>query len=130
MHELLLHHFNRFKSERLSYISAIETSLPTHCHTQKAMSDFYANSTDDLTVRRKIHAISRKAAIDTRYSVLDDFSKKPEDFTFFSKNKEIDPEPSLSQRMSCFRIEALKLSMDAITKIQNIEKRLIMIYVN
>lgn len=106
----------------MSYISAIETSLPTHCHTQKAMSDFYANSTDDLTVRRKIQTIARKAAIDTRYSVLDDFSKLPEDFTFFSKNRQIEPEPSLGQRMSCFRIEALKLSLEAITKIQNIEK--------
>ncbi|MDG1331080.1 MAG: type III polyketide synthase [Crocinitomicaceae bacterium] len=106
----------------MSYISAIETSLPAHCHTQKAMSDFYANSTDDLTARRKIHTVARKAAIDTRYSVLDDFSKKPEDFTFFSKNRQIEPEPSLGQRMSCFRVEALNLSMEAINKIQNIEK--------
>lgn len=85
------------------------------------MSDFYANSTDDLVVRRKIQAISRKAAIDTRYSVLDDYSKPPEDFTFFSKNRQIDPEPTLGQRMSCFRTEALKLSLEAIQKIEKIE---------
>ncbi len=106
----------------MSYISAIETSVPSHFHTQKAMADFYANSTDDLSIRRKIQMVARKAAIDTRYSVLDDFSKTPEDFTFFSKNRQIDPEPTLGQRMSCFRSEALKLSLEAITKIQNIEK--------
>lgn len=105
----------------MSYISAIETAVPAYCHAQNVISAFYANSTDDLMIRRKIHSISQKAAIDTRYSVLNDYGKNPADFEFFSKNQWIEPEPSLGQRMDCFRIEALKLSLEAIRKIKGIE---------
>jgi len=106
----------------LSYVTAIETSLPANCHQQKVISDFYANTTDDLNIQRKIRIVAKKAGIETRYSVLDDYSKNPSEFTFFSPNKHIDPEPTLSQRMDFFRTEALKLSLAAIGKIQHIEK--------
>jgi len=105
----------------VSYITAIETAVPEYCHTQDAITSFYGNSTNDLSIRRKIKTIASKAEIDTRYSVLSDFSSTPEFFTFFSKNHSIDPEPTLTQRMSCFRAEALKLSLKAIKKIKDLE---------
>lgn len=105
----------------MSYISAIETAVPEYCHTQDAISSFYENSTNDLSIRRKIRSIASKAEIDTRYSVLSDFSSIPDYYTFFSKNRSLEPEPTLTQRMACFRTEALQLSLKAIGKIKNID---------
>jgi len=106
----------------LSYIKAIETSVPENCHQQSAITSFYENSTNDLGIRRKIRAIASKAEIDTRYSVLADFSRIPDDFTFFAKNSSLEPEPNLTQRMACFKNEAFKLAIETIKKIKNIEE--------
>ena len=105
----------------MSYITAIETSVPEYCHTQEAITSFYENSTSDLAIKRKIRVIASKAEIDTRYSVLSDFSNIPDNYTFFSKNSSLEPEPNLTQRMACFKTEALKLSLKAINKIKNID---------
>lgn len=105
----------------MSYITAIETAVPEFCHTQNAITSFYENSTNDLSIRRKIRSIASKAEIDTRYSILADFSSIPDYYTFFSKNRSIDPEPTLTQRMACFRTEALQLSLKAIKKIKNLD---------
>ena len=105
----------------MSYISAIETAVPEYCHTQDAITSFYENSTNDLSIGRKIRSIANKAEIDTRYSVLSDFSSIPDYYTFFSKNRSLEPEPTLTQRMACFRTEALQLSLKAIRKIKNLE---------
>ncbi len=105
----------------MSYITAIETAVPEYCHSQDAITSFYENSTNDLSIRRKIRSIANKAEIDTRYSVLSDFSNVPEDFSFFSKNSLIEPEPTLTQRMTCFRTEALQLSLKAIRKIKDFD---------
>lgn len=104
----------------MSYITAIETAVPEFCHTQEAIISFYENSTNDLYIRRKIRAVAHKAEVDTRYSVLSDFSGTPDSHTFFSKNKELEPEPNLSQRMACYRVEALQLALKAIKKIKNL----------
>lgn len=105
----------------MSYITAIEVAVPDHCHTQDAMTSFYENSTDDLSLRRKIRAIASKAEIETRYSVLSDFSDTPDQYNFFAKNRSLEPEPTLTQRMACFRTEALQLSLKAIRKIENLD---------
>ncbi len=105
----------------MSYITAIETAVPDFCHTQNALADFYMLATDDEKVRRKIKAISEKAAIQKRYSVLSDYSSKPEAFTFFPKNNALEPLPGLNQRMAVFKTEALALSLKAILKIPNFE---------
>jgi alpha-pyrone synthase len=102
----------------LSYITAIETAVPEYCHKQEAITSFYENSTNDIYLRRKIRAIAHKAEIDSRYSVLSDYSSTPEHFNFFSKNSSLEPEPTLTQRMACFKTEALKLSLTAIKNIK------------
>lgn len=106
----------------MSYISAIQTAVPEYCHTQEAITSFYESSTNDLSIKRKIRTIAKKADIDTRYSVLSDFSSTPDYYTFFSKNQSLEPESSLTQRMSCFKTEALQLSLRAIRKIENLEE--------
>ena len=87
----------------MSYIAAIETALPTYCHTQEAFTEFFANATDDETIKRKIKIIGNKAGINTRYSVLKDYSLAAVQFEFYERNKELLPEPSLSKRMLVYR---------------------------
>ena len=106
----------------MSYITAIETALPPYCHTQEAFTDFFSNATDDAIIKRKIHIISKKSGINTRYSVLPDYSVAPGDFTFYEKHKSLDPAPSLSKRMAVYKEEAVLLSIAAIHKIKNFEE--------
>lgn len=101
----------------MSYIAAIETSVPEYSHTQKDFADFYSNSTEDIDSKRKIHIISSKTGIENRYSVLKDYSLSPTDFEFYSKNASLLPEPSLTARMQIFKEEAVKLSIQAVSKI-------------
>ena len=67
----------------MSYILAIETAVPKHKHLQKDIIAFYQNATDDVAIKRKIKIVGEKAAINTRYSVIEDFSKTEKDFSFF-----------------------------------------------
>ncbi len=105
----------------MSYILAIETAVPEFKHFQKDIIAFYQNATDDESTKRKIKIIGEKAAINTRYSVLEDFSKRESDFSFFPKNRFLIPEPTLNQRMALFKKHALSLSLKAIKKINGFE---------
>ena len=105
----------------MSYIAAIETAVPKHRHTKKAFADFFSNATEDASTKRKIKIISDKTNIETRYSVLKDYSLPAEEFEFYEKNKNLLPEPSLTKRMMVYKKEAIKLSIDAVRKIKNID---------
>lgn len=105
----------------MSYIVAIETAVPEFKHSQEALIEFYQRTTDDETERRKMKAVGMKAAINNRYSVISDFSKSPEDFTFFPKNKDLEPEPDIDYRMAFYKKHACSLSIKAIKKIANFE---------
>ena len=105
----------------MSYIAAIETAVPKHCHTKKAFADFFSNATEDASVKRKIKIISDKTTIEKRYSVLKDYSLPAEEFEFYEKEKSLLPEPSLTKRMMIYKEEAIKLSIDAVKKIKNID---------
>jgi alpha-pyrone synthase len=105
----------------VTYISAIETGVPEYKHSQKVFSEFYARSTADTDIQRKIKIIGVKTGIESRYSVLKDFSIPVSDFEFFATNESLLPEPSLTRRMDIYNHEALKLSIQTILKIENFE---------
>jgi alpha-pyrone synthase len=106
----------------VSYLLCIETANPEYCHLQSGVTDFYCNSTSDETIRRKIKVIAAKSSIRERYSVIPDFSAVPENFIFFEKNKSLEPAPGLNKRMAVYQREALKLSLQAVKKIEGIDK--------
>lgn len=105
----------------MSYIAAIETSVPEFSHSQNEFALFYSNSTNDNDIKRKINIISSKTGIENRHSVLKDYSLAPNDFEFYEKNSSLVPEPSLTKRMNIFKEEAIKLSLKAIHKIPEFE---------
>ncbi|MGG7661964.1 UbiA family prenyltransferase [Dyadobacter sp. BHUBP1] len=109
----------------LSYLSSIETAVPDYGYAQETLTDFYLRSTDDLNTRRKIKIVASKTGIEKRYSVIPDFDKTPEEFTFFNRNTALMPEPTLSERMQLYQRHATTLSKRAIEQIpdfQNIKK--------
>lgn len=106
----------------MSYISEIETAVPDYCHTQEAITSFYQQLSNDEATKRKIKKVAQGAAIDTRYSVINDFSEHSSERTFFNTKDIVSKMPTLSERMSLFQSEALKLSLKAILKIKDIEK--------
>ncbi|SDG50128.1 Predicted naringenin-chalcone synthase [Dyadobacter soli] len=105
----------------LSYLSSIETAVPEYGYAQETLTDFYLRSTDDLNTRRKIRIVASKTGIDKRYSVIPDFNKKPEEFTFFNRNAALMPEPTLSERMQLYQKYATALSIKAIGQIAGFE---------
>ena len=116
---ILLIYINHFP---LSYITAIETAVPDHCFSQEALASFYMKSTDDLMNKRKIKIVAGKTGIEKRYSVISDFDKEPEDFSFFNKTNTLLPEPGLTQRMQLYKEHATSLSLKAIEKIANFQE--------
>ena len=106
----------------LSYLTAIETAVPENCFSQQTLTSFYSNSTDDQLAKRKIKIVASKSGIDSRYSVISDFGKKTEDYTFFENNSALLPEPGLSQRMDLYQKNATALSVQAILEINDFDK--------
>jgi alpha-pyrone synthase len=106
----------------MSFIINIATALPQNRYDQHELSEFYSNSTDDVGVKRKMKILTNKSGISTRYSVLKDYGETMENYTFFPKNKHLLPTPSLTQRMTIFRKEALQLSINAIKNLPDFDK--------
>ncbi|CAG5017589.1 Alpha-pyrone synthesis polyketide synthase-like Pks18 [Dyadobacter sp. CECT 9275] len=104
----------------MSYLSAIATAVPENCFSQETLTDFYIRSTNDLMSKRKIKIVSGKTGIQTRYSVLSDFDKAYEDYTFFSKSADLLPEPTLSDRMKIYAQQATELSLKAVNGLEGI----------
>jgi predicted naringenin-chalcone synthase len=65
---------------------------------------------------RKLSYVYRVSGIESRHSVLTDFNyTDPSSFSFFPKNKELEPFPTTKQRMKVFEERAAGLGMEAIS---------------
>jgi alpha-pyrone synthase len=107
----------------LSYIVNIATAVPRFRHQQKQITSFFVNASKDENTRRKLEYISKKSGIDTRYSIINDFSSKENDSVLFHKTEDSEKIPSLTQRMDLYKEHALPLALEAINKIKNIGKQ-------
>ncbi len=101
----------------MSKIVSIGTAVPAHRHKQSAILDFmqrvYAlNETD----KRKLKFLYRQGGIDTRYSVIPDYSLPAAQWQFYSPSENLEPFPKLELRMKWFQQEAAPLSLQAINK--------------
>jgi predicted naringenin-chalcone synthase len=98
----------------LSKIISIGTSVPAYQHRQEDIFDFmqrvYALGESE---KRKLKFLYRHGGIDTRYSVLPDYSLPTGQWQFFSPSESLEPFPGLEQRMQCFQQHALPLAMQA-----------------
>jgi predicted naringenin-chalcone synthase len=104
----------------LSKILSIGTSVPAWKHQQKEILDFmqrvYALNEAD---KRKLAFLYRQSGIETRYSIIPDYSLPTPQWQFFSPSENLEPEVPLEQRMEWFRRHAAPLSLVAIERCLN-----------
>lgn len=101
----------------MSKLVAIGTAVPAYKHKQDDILDFmqrvYALGEGE---KRKLKFLYRQGGIDTRYSVIPDYSLPANEWQFFYPSENLEPFPSLEQRMQYFRKHAAALSLQAIDK--------------
>jgi predicted naringenin-chalcone synthase len=99
----------------LSQIRSIGTAVPAFKHEQKEilhfMSRIYAFNEKE---RRTLKYLYHHSGIQNRYSVLQDYSLPPGDWTFYPATENLEPFPSIEQRMKVFNRHAVDLSASAI----------------
>jgi predicted naringenin-chalcone synthase len=97
----------------LADIISIGTAVPPYAHQQKELLSFMQQAYGlDATDRRKLAFLYHQSAIETRYSVLPDFSKPQQEWGFWPTDG--NTFPNLDARMNLYQQEALPLSIQAI----------------
>jgi alpha-pyrone synthase len=97
----------------MAFITSISTAVPENKFEQTTIAHFMEQIIPDDTQRRKMHAVFRASAINTRHSVLSDYGKK-DGFTFYSNTHGLEPFPSTAKRMQTYKEHACSLSLNAI----------------
>lgn len=99
----------------MSKIISIGTAVPAFCHQQMDILQFMqlVYATNDAE-RRKLRFMYSQSGIQQRYSVLADYSKPVHDWKFYPQSENLEPFPTLEQRMALFNKQAPLLSVDAI----------------
>jgi predicted naringenin-chalcone synthase len=101
----------------LSKILSIGSAVPEYKHKQGDILDFmqrvFALNEKD---QRKLKFLYRQSGIDTRYSVIPDYSLPAKSWKFYSPSENLEPFPELEQRMEWYQRYAATLSISAIDK--------------
>ncbi len=101
----------------MSKIISISTSVPQYRHKQEDILTFmqrvYAMNEVD---KRKLKFLYHQSAIETRYSVVPDYSLNADEWQFYPATENLDPFPSLELRMKWFNKTASSLSVKAVDK--------------
>lgn len=99
----------------MSKITSIATNTPEHGHSQHSLFQFAdAVYSRDPIETRKLRFLYRQSGIETRYSVLPDYSMPMGERTFFANSKDLEPFPTLEQRMKTYSDTAVTLSVNTI----------------
>ena len=100
----------------MSFITSIGTANPPNKVSQSAIAEFMVRAMKmNEDEARKLRALFRMTGIETRYSVISDYSKS-DGFDFYSNAKDFEPFPTTANRLLLFRKHALLLSLQAINK--------------
>jgi len=104
----------------LSKIVSIGKAVPAFKHEQDHilgfMQQIYAITETD---KRKLRLLYHQSSIETRYSVLSDYSRPMQEWKFYPQSESFEPFPSLEQRMFLYNKYAPPLSVDAVRNCLN-----------
>lgn len=99
----------------MSKILSIGTAVPAYCHRQMDILQFMQTVYSASEVeKRKLRFLYQQSGINQRYSVLPDYSRQVQDWKFYPQTENLEPFPSLEQRMALYNKQAPQLSVDAI----------------
>ncbi|HEV2479766.1 MAG TPA: type III polyketide synthase [Puia sp.] len=101
----------------MSTIISIGTAVPVHRHRQEHILPFMQRIYGlEKATARKLKALYHQSAIDTRYSVIPDYSLPADQWKFYPPTENLEPFPSLEKRMRWYREHAAALSLKAIQR--------------
>lgn len=88
--------------------------MPPHAYPQEEILGFMqgAYGIDDAEMR-KLRFLYKHSGIDTRYSVIDDYSLPASERTFFPTTNDLEPFPGIERRMELFAEHAPPLSQES-----------------
>lgn len=99
----------------MSKIISIATAVPAYKHDQNAILSFAdAVYATDETDSRKLKYLYHHSGIQSRYSVIPDYSLPAAERAFYAPTKNLEPFPSLEKRMEWYASSAAPLSVTAI----------------
>lgn len=97
-----------------TYITHIGTANPPHRIVQSEAAQWMSRALQLNAERdRKLKAIYRASAIESRHTVLADYTHNS-NFQFFPEDPQLEPFPGTAQRMEVYRQKALPLCIQAI----------------
>lgn len=104
---------------RKPHITAIGTAAPVHEIKQEYAPEWVATSLAlSPSEARKVRLIYRATGIQTRYSIIPDFSSIEEQRELFPLTENLEPFPSTAERMAIYKREAPVLASQAIRNMQ------------
>ena len=99
----------------MSKIVSIGKAVPAYAHQQHDILSFmqriYAMNEAG---NRKLQFLYHQSGIDTRYSVIGDYTKPAREWRFYPPTENLEPFPALESRMHCYEQHAAPLSLEAI----------------
>ncbi|WP_247236336.1 type III polyketide synthase [Telluribacter sp. SYSU D00476] len=102
-------------TQQVAYITSIGTATPAYQFNQMRIAEFMANALHlDESGQRRLRALYRSTRIQHRYSVLADYGQEVGSFTFYPNTPDLEPFPTVSQRMDLYREHAVPLAEKAI----------------
>ncbi|MES2646322.1 MAG: type III polyketide synthase [Bacteroidota bacterium] len=106
----------------MSKIISIGTALPAYRHDQQQIANFMKRvyQLDDRSASR-ISMVYGRSKIESRYSVIADFSLPQNEWNCFPKSDDLEPFPKLDERMKWYNEAAPGLAAAAIEKILTAE---------
>ena len=96
-------------------IVSIATAIPSYAHKQIDILHYMQNAYQlDADEKRKLAFLYNQSGIETRHSVIPDYSTPNTESNFLPKNNE-ELFPSIDHRMAVYKKNACLLSIEAIT---------------
>ena len=101
----------------MAKIISISTEVPAYKHTQQHLLEFMQGAYNAGEKESRIlNYLYKHSGIDTRYSVIPDFTSPLAEWEFFPRSRDLEPFPNLDYRMQWFKKHALPLSLKCANK--------------
>ncbi len=103
------------RQQSSGYLNGIGTAVPAYSSTQQKAAEFMADVLQlDERDTRRLMALYRQTRIEKRHTVLADYVRPRNEFTFYANTPGMEPFPTVGQRMGIYRQEAVPLAIRAI----------------
>ena len=98
-----------------SYLKSIGTAVPQYKNMQHDIADFMAEAAGmNQEEKNQMVMLYRASGIGSRHSVIPDFGKKNGEYTFFPNTPDLEPFPTVRDRMQLYEKKALPLALQAV----------------